>query len=104
MQRRGAVLRAMTPAEARRTLELLDGIAPGALATDVRTVAAFEKIDSHGVVSRPIPAEFAIDGFYFRHAHHFVYWRWLSDGDIGVVTILHERMHQMDRFRDDLGD
>ncbi len=66
--------------------------------------AAFEKIDSHGVASRPIPAEFAIDGFYFRHAHHFVYWRWLSDGDIGIVTILHERMHQMDRFRDDLGD
>ncbi|WP_417607860.1 type II toxin-antitoxin system RelE/ParE family toxin [Primorskyibacter flagellatus] len=66
--------------------------------------AAFEKIDSHGVVSWPIPAEFAIDGFYFRHAHHFVYWRWLSDGDIGIVTILHERMHQMDRFRDDLGD
>ena len=66
--------------------------------------AAFEKIDSHGVVSRPIPAELAIDGFYFRHAHHFVYWRWLSDGDIGIVTILHERMHQMDRFRDDLGD
>lgn len=66
--------------------------------------AAFEKIASHGVVSRPIPAEFAIDGFYFRHAHHFVYWRWLSNGDIGIVTILHERMHQMDRFRDDLGD
>lgn len=66
--------------------------------------AAFEKIDSHGVVSWSIPAECAIDGFYFRHAHHFVYWRWLSDGDIGIVTILHERMHQMDRFRDDLGD
>lgn len=66
--------------------------------------AAFERIDSHGVVSRPIPAEFAIDGFYFRHAHHFVYWRWLSDGDIGIVTILHERMHQMDSFRDELGD
>jgi plasmid stabilization system protein ParE len=66
--------------------------------------AAFEKIESHGVASRPIPADFAIDGFYFRHAHHFVYWRWLSDGDIGIVTILHERMHQMDRFRDELGD
>lgn len=66
--------------------------------------AVFERIDSHGVASRPIPTEFSIDGFYFRHAHHFVYWRWLSDGDIGIVTILHERMHQMDRFRDDLGD
>ena len=65
--------------------------------------AAFGKIEVHSVASRPIPAEFAIDGFYFRHEHHFVYWRRLSNGDIGIVTILHERMHQMDRFRDDLG-
>ncbi|MGV8988666.1 MAG: type II toxin-antitoxin system RelE/ParE family toxin [Cypionkella sp.] len=64
--------------------------------------AAFDRIASHGVASRPIPAEFAVDGFYFRHEHHFVYWRRLSDGDIGIVTILHERMHQTDRFRDDV--
>ncbi len=64
--------------------------------------AAFDKIEGHAVVSRPIPAEFAIDGFCFRHEHHFVYWRRLSNGDIGIVTILHGRMHQMDRFRDDL--
>lgn len=24
-------------------------------------------------------------------------------GDIGIVTVLHERMHQMDRFREDFG-
>ena len=65
--------------------------------------AAFDRIDSHSVASRPIPAEFGVEGFYFRHEHHFVYWRRLSDGDIGIVTILHERMHQTDRFRDDLG-
>ena len=65
--------------------------------------AAFEKIEGHGAASRPIPAEFGVDGFYFRHEHHFVYWWRLSDGDIGIVTILHERMHQTDRFRDDLG-
>ena len=65
--------------------------------------AAFDKIERNGVASRPIPAEFVIDGFYFRHEHHFVYWRRLSNGDVGIVTILHERMHHMDRFRDDLG-
>lgn len=70
--------------------------------TDMFT--AFDKIEVHGVASRPIPAEFAIDGFYFRQERHFVYWRRLSNGDIGIVTILHERMHQMDRFRDDLPD
>lgn len=63
--------------------------------------AAFDRIERHGVTSRPIPAEFGVEGFYFRHEHHFVYWRRLSGGDIGIVTILHERMHQMDRFRDD---
>ncbi len=65
--------------------------------------AAFDRIESHGVSSRPIPAEFGVDGFYFRQGQHFVYWRKLSNGDVGIVTILHERMHQMDRFRDDRG-
>ncbi len=63
--------------------------------------AAFERIEGHGVASRPIPAESGVEGFCFRHAHHFVYWRRLSNGDVGIVTILHERMHQMDRFRED---
>ncbi|WP_262298324.1 type II toxin-antitoxin system RelE/ParE family toxin [Microvirga sesbaniae] len=65
--------------------------------------AAFAKIDTHEVLSRPIPAEFGLDGYFFRYERHFVYWRKLSNGDIGIVTILHERMHQIDRFRDDFG-
>lgn len=65
--------------------------------------AAFARIDTHEVLSRPIPAEFGIDGYFFRYERHFVYWRKLSNGDIGIVTILHERMHQIDRFRDDFG-
>lgn len=64
---------------------------------------AFEKIATHGVASRPVPAEFGVDGFVFRYERHFVYWRPLSDGSIGIVTILHERMHQIDRFREDFG-
>lgn len=63
--------------------------------------ASFDKIETHEVASRPVPAEFEVEGFYFRHAHHFVYWRRLLNGDVGIVTILHERMHQLDRFRDD---
>lgn len=62
---------------------------------------AFGEIESRGVVSRPIPAEFGVEGFLFRYEKHLVYWRRLSNGDIGVVTILHERMHQIDRFRED---
>ncbi|RDJ26630.1 type II toxin-antitoxin system RelE/ParE family toxin [Bosea caraganae] len=62
---------------------------------------AFERIHTHGVASKPVPAEFGVDGYVFRYERHFVYWRRLDNGDIGTVTILHERMHQIDRFRDD---
>jgi toxin ParE1/3/4 len=65
--------------------------------------AAFAKVATHGVVSRPIPAEFGVEGYCFRYERHVVYWRRLSNGDIGIVTILHERMHQIDRFREDFG-
>ena len=64
---------------------------------------AFDKIETHETVSTPIPAEFGVEGYYFRYERHFVYWRRLSNGDIGIVTILHERMHQIDRFREDFG-
>jgi plasmid stabilization system protein ParE len=64
---------------------------------------AFDKIGTHGVISRPVPAEFGVDGYCFRYERHFVYWRRLSNGDIGSVTILHERMHQIGRFREDFG-
>jgi plasmid stabilization system protein ParE len=64
---------------------------------------AFEGIETRKTPSRPIPAEFGVEGFFFRHERHFVYWRRLPDGDIGIVTILHERMHQMSRFSEDSG-
>lgn len=64
---------------------------------------AFDGIETHRTRSKPIPADFGIDGYFFRHERHVVYWRRLANGDIGIVTILHERMHQIDRFRDDFG-
>jgi len=64
---------------------------------------AFEKIATHEVMSRPIPAEFELEGFFFRHEKHFVYWKTLGNGDIGIVTVLHERMYQIDRFYEDFG-
>ncbi len=65
--------------------------------------AAFEGISTHEVLSRPIPAEFGVSGFFFRYQKHFVYWRYLSNDIVGIVTILHERMHQIERFKDDFG-
>ena len=63
--------------------------------------AAFEQIETRGVMSRPVPAEFGVEGYFFRYERHFVYWRRLSNGDTGIVTVLHERMHQMARLKDD---
>lgn len=64
---------------------------------------AFDGIENHQTASRPIPAEFGIDGYFFRYEQHFVHWRRLSNNDIGIVTILHTRMHQTDRFKADFG-
>ena len=44
-----------------------------------------------------------MEGCFFRYEKHYVCWKSLSDGAIGIVAILHERMHRMHRFRDDLG-
>lgn len=62
---------------------------------------AFNGIESRKVTSRPIPAAFGVEGYFFRYERHFVYWRRLSNGDIGIVTVQHERMHQIGRFRDE---
>jgi toxin ParE1/3/4 len=64
---------------------------------------SFEQIRTNLSLSRPIPAEFGVDGYVYRYQKHFVYWKRLADGDIGIVTILHQRMHQIERFRDDFG-
>jgi toxin ParE1/3/4 len=52
---------------------------------------------------RPVPAEFGVDGYVCRYERHLIYWKLFANGDVGIVTILHERMHQIDRFRDDFG-
>ncbi len=65
--------------------------------------ATFEKITAHEVMSRPIPAEFGVEGFFFRYKKHIVYWKELANGDIGIVAVWHERMHQIDKFRENFG-
>jgi toxin ParE1/3/4 len=59
----------------------------------------FEAIASRNFPWRPIPAEFGVDGFVCRYEKHFIYWRLLPDGAVGIVTVLHGRMHQIERFR-----
>jgi toxin ParE1/3/4 len=66
-----------------------------------RLFACFKDIAARRSAWRSIPAEFGVDRFYVRCEHHYVYWGILSDGAVGIVTIHHERMHQIERFRDD---
>jgi len=51
------------------------------------------------VLWRTIPAEFEFAGYYCRYERHFLYWRVLDDGRVGFITILHERMQQMELLR-----
>jgi toxin ParE1/3/4 len=66
--------------------------------------ARFEAIAAGSFPWRPIPAEFGVDGYVCRYEKHLIYWKILANGDIGVVTVLHARMHQIARFRDAFGD
>ena len=62
---------------------------------------AIDGVETPAVQSRPISAAFGVRGYVFRYQHHLVHWRQFENGDAGVVTILHERMHQIERFRED---
>lgn len=63
----------------------------------------FEAIADRQVPWRPVPSEFGVEGFVAPYERHLIYWRELHDGEVGIVTVLHERMHQITRFRDDFG-
>lgn len=63
--------------------------------------ARFAAIANREFPWQAVPAEFEVDGFVCRYEHHFIYWKILADGVVGIVTILHERMHQLERFKDD---
>jgi len=41
--------------------------------------AAFDGIDTSATFSRPIPAEFGVQGYCFRYEQHIVYWRRLAN-------------------------
>ena len=40
--------------------------------------------------------------FFFRHQHHYVFFRELSKGTLGVISILHENMDLPSRLKQDL--
>lgn len=63
----------------------------------------FSAIAVRDVLWKPIPAEMGIHGWFCRHENHFIYWRELDDGCIGIATVLHERMHRVMRLKEAFG-
>lgn len=59
----------------------------------------FAAIAAREVPWRTIPRQFGVEGHFARYQRHFIYWRVLDEDRIGIVTILHERMHQAVRLR-----
>ena len=64
--------------------------------------AHFEAIAARRLAWRAIPAEFCVEGYFSRYKKHVVYWKVLGDGAVGIVTVLHQRMHQIERLREAL--
>lgn len=56
--------------------------------------ARIEKAAGRKELWRTIPSEFDVSGYFVRYRQHILYFAELSGGDIGVVTVLHEAMHQ----------
>lgn len=60
----------------------------------------FEAIANRTIVWRALSSDFGIDGFFCKFGRHFIYWKMMDAETPGIVTILHERMHQMELLRD----
>jgi len=52
---------------------------------------------------RPVPDEELKGAFFIRYRHHFIFFRELSTGTIGVISILHENMDIPSRLKDEYG-
>jgi toxin ParE1/3/4 len=64
----------------------------------------FEAVAARELAWRPIPGEFGVDGYFCRYQRHRIYWRVLDNGDVGIVTVLHERMHHAALLREAFDD
>lgn len=64
----------------------------------------FEAIAERRFPWRAIPADLGVEGYVCRYEKHLVYWKVLGDGTVGIVTVLHERMHPASRLKTDFGN
>ena len=64
-------------------------------------VAAINSVVSNGHLWRPVLDEDLPSVYFFGHQHHYVFFRELSKGSLGVISILHENMDIPLRLRAD---
>jgi toxin ParE1/3/4 len=64
-------------------------------------IAAIHRVGSQRHRWRPVQDEALPGVFFFRHQHHYVFFRELSKGTLGVISILHENMDLPARLRED---
>lgn len=51
---------------------------------------------------RAVPHPEAAGVYVARYEHHFIFFRQLTDGRLGIISILHENMDLPTRLHDDL--
>jgi len=49
-----------------------------------------------------VPADVKREAYFSRYEHHYAFFRKLDSGDLGVMSILHERMDVPVRLAEDL--
>jgi len=49
-----------------------------------------------------VPSDVKHEAYFNRYKHHYVFFRELDNGDLGVMSILHERMDVPVRLAEDL--
>jgi plasmid stabilization system protein ParE len=66
-------------------------------------VIAIHSLSGERRLWKPLADEELEGIFYFRHQRHYVFFRELQAGEIGVISVLHESMDLPNRLKEDSG-
>lgn len=70
--------------------------------------AHLQRLCDNRLIWRRLPQKMAVPSdvrraaYFSRYEHHYVFFRELENGDLGVMSILHERMDLAVRLKEDL--
>jgi len=64
-------------------------------------VAAIHSLGGNRHLWRRVPDKTLAGVWFVRHEHHYIFFRELSRGTVGVITVLHESMDLPARIKDD---